>query len=62
MLPFEISHLAQERCKELRGETRAPTEYFKNNLRLSLARLLHDLGRRLESKPTPQFSQKTTES
>ncbi len=62
MLPSELSYLAQERCKELRGETYKPIVFFSNDPRPALARWFHKLANRLESKPTQQFSQKTTES
>ena len=53
MLPMEISYLAQERCKELRGETKEPTfNFVEFDFRKSLARLLHSLGNILEPKIT----------
>ena len=38
MLPTDLSHLAQERCKELRGEIREPsTPFFQINFRKMLS-------------------------
>ncbi len=52
MTPFEITYIAQERCRELRGEIREPSmKFFEPRLRISLARFLHNLGNKLESKP-----------
>ena len=52
MLPFEISHIAQERCKELRGEIReSSTSFFEPRLRIILASFFYGLADRLESKP-----------
>lgn len=52
MLPFEISYIAQERCKELRGEIREPsTTFFEGNPRKMLANFFYSLGDKLASKP-----------
>jgi hypothetical protein len=52
MLPFEISYIAQERCKELRGEIREPsTTFFDGNPRKMLAHFFYSLADKLASKP-----------
>jgi hypothetical protein len=52
MLPTELSYLAQERCKELRGEIREPVvTFFDVSPRKVLARFFYSLGDRLMSKP-----------
>ena len=60
MTPFEMQYLAQERCKELRGETYKPVVFFGNNPRPALANFLHALANRLESKPA-KLGRKATE-
>jgi hypothetical protein len=53
MLPTEISYLAQERCKELRGEIREPgTSFFEPSLKVVFANFFSRFGQRLESKPS----------
>lgn len=60
MLPTELSHLAQERCKELRGEIREPsTPFFESNLRKMLASFFYSLGNKLATKPKPRESKLT---
>ena len=55
MLPTELSYLAQERCKELRGEIREPsTNFFEGNPRRMLANFFYSLGDKLTSKPRAQ--------
>ncbi len=55
MLPTELSYLAQERCKELRGEIREPsTTFFEGNPRRMLANFFYGLGDKLVSKPKVQ--------
>jgi hypothetical protein len=52
MLPTELSYLAQERCKELRGEIREPSfKMFEGNPRKMLANFFYSLGDKLASKP-----------
>lgn len=52
MLPTELSYLAQERCKELRGEIREPSvKVFEGNPRKMLANFFYSLGDKLASKP-----------
>jgi hypothetical protein len=52
MLPTELSYLAQERCKELRGEIREPiVTFFDVSPRRALANFFYSLGDRLMSKP-----------
>jgi hypothetical protein len=48
MSPIEISYLAQERCKELRGEHREPVVSF---FEFRPGRLLTRMFKTLESKP-----------
>jgi hypothetical protein len=63
MLPTELSYLAQERCRELRGEIREPsTTFFDDNPRRMLANFFYSLGDKFASKPkvqTPRESQLT---
>jgi hypothetical protein len=47
MLPSEISYLAQERCKDLRGERQEPVVSFEFRPAKALARLF----KALEAKP-----------
>ena len=52
MLPTEISYLAQERCKELRGEIREPSSsFFEPRLRIVLVSFFYGLAAKLGSKP-----------
>lgn len=51
MTPFEMQYLAQERCKELRGESYKPVVYFNIDLRPALARILRRMASSLEAKP-----------
>jgi hypothetical protein len=65
MLPTELSYLAQERCKELRGEIREPsTTFFDGNPRRMLANFFYSLGDKLVSKPKARVAResKLTES
>ncbi len=60
MLPFEISYIAQERCKELRGEIREPsTAFFEGNPRKMLANFFYSLGDKLVSKPKTQTTRES---
>jgi hypothetical protein len=55
MLPTELSYLAQERCKELRGEIREPSfKLFEGNPRKRLANFFYSLGDKLAAKPKHQ--------
>lgn len=55
MLPTELSHLAQERCKELRGEIREPsTPFFRFNLKRMFANFFYNLGNKPASQPKAQ--------
>jgi hypothetical protein len=52
MLPTELSYLAQERCKELRGEIREPSApFFHFNLKRMFASSFYNLGNKPASKP-----------
>jgi hypothetical protein len=65
MLPTELSYLAQERCKELRGEIREPsTTFFEVNPRKMFANFFYRLGDKFTSKPTARATRgsKLTES
>lgn len=52
MLPTELSHLAQERCKELRGEIRRPdTSFFEFSPKKMLANFFKNLGDKTATQP-----------
>jgi hypothetical protein len=58
MLPTELSYLAQERCKELRGEIREPSfKVFEGNPRRMLANFFSRLGGTSASKPKTRATQ-----
>jgi hypothetical protein len=60
MLPTELSYLAQERCKEFRGETRRPsTMFFEISSRKMLANFFSSLGDKFPTKPKARVTQKS---
>jgi hypothetical protein len=65
MLPTELSYLAQERCKELRGEIREPsTPFFQGSFRRMLSSFFSGTAKKPVSDAKPQMARgsKLTES
>ncbi len=63
MLPTELTYLAQERCKELRGEIREPSmPFFQFNFGKMLANLFGASGTKPVVQPKSQsaLNRKTT--
>jgi hypothetical protein len=65
MLPIELSYLAQERCKELRGEIREPsTSFFQGSFRRMLSSFFSSSAKKPVSNTKTQMARgsKLTES
>jgi hypothetical protein len=53
MLPTDLNYLAQERCKELRGEIREPsTPFFEISFKKMFKNLFSGLGNKTQAKPS----------
>jgi hypothetical protein len=59
MLPTDLSYLAQERCKELRGEIRVPsTPFFEVSFKKMFAKFFYGSGNKQVSQPKPTMTGK----